>query len=35
LLNGKIDEALKQQAIRNKEDILLKEKIDVTLPGTQ
>jgi len=33
LLNGKIDEALKQQAIRNKEDILLKEKIDVTLPG--
>ena len=33
MLNGKIDEALKQQAIRNKEDILLKEKIDVTLPG--
>ena len=33
LLNGKIDEALKQQATRNKEDILLKEKIDVTLPG--
>ncbi len=33
LLNAKIEEALQQQAIRNKEDVLLKEKIDVTLPG--
>jgi phenylalanyl-tRNA synthetase alpha chain len=33
LLNAKIDEALQQQATRNKEDILLKAKIDVTLPG--
>ncbi|MGD0279396.1 MAG: phenylalanine--tRNA ligase subunit alpha [Smithella sp.] len=34
LLNARIDEALKQQAARNKEDILLKQKIDVTLPGS-
>ncbi|MGP8155031.1 MAG: phenylalanine--tRNA ligase subunit alpha [Smithella sp.] len=34
LLNNKIDEALKQQAARKKEDILLKQKIDVTLPGS-
>ena len=33
LLNGKIDEALTLQAAKNKEDVLLKEKIDVTLPG--
>lgn len=33
LLNEKIEEALRNQAVRNKEDILLKEKIDVTLPG--
>ncbi|MDD5524336.1 MAG: phenylalanine--tRNA ligase subunit alpha, partial [Smithella sp.] len=33
LLDAKIEEALQRQAIRNKEDILLKEKIDVTLPG--
>jgi phenylalanyl-tRNA synthetase alpha chain len=33
-LNSKIEEALQQQAVRNKEDILLKEKIDVTLPGS-
>ncbi|MFA5322429.1 MAG: phenylalanine--tRNA ligase subunit alpha [Smithella sp.] len=32
-LNSKIDEALLEQANRNKENILLKEKIDVTLPG--
>jgi phenylalanyl-tRNA synthetase alpha chain len=34
LLNTKIDEALQRQAIRKKEDVLLKEKIDVTLPGS-
>lgn len=34
LLNIKIEEALQRQAIRKKEDILLKEKIDVTLPGS-
>ncbi|MCX5848288.1 MAG: phenylalanine--tRNA ligase subunit alpha [Deltaproteobacteria bacterium] len=34
LLNDKIEEELQQQAIRNKEDVLLKEKIDVTLPGS-
>ena len=33
-LNAKIDEAIQQQANRNKEEILLKEKIDVTLPGS-
>ncbi|HAR50237.1 MAG TPA: phenylalanine--tRNA ligase subunit alpha, partial [Smithella sp.] len=33
LLDARIEEALQRQAIRNKEDILLKEKIDVTLPG--
>ena len=33
-LNAKIDEALQQHSNRNKEDILLKEKIDVTLPGS-
>jgi phenylalanyl-tRNA synthetase alpha chain len=33
LLNTKIEEALQKQAIRKKEDVLLKEKIDVTLPG--
>ncbi len=32
-LNAEIDNALREQAARNKEDILLKEKIDVTLPG--
>jgi phenylalanyl-tRNA synthetase alpha chain len=32
LLNTKIEEALQRQAIRKKEDILLREKIDVTLP---
>lgn len=32
-LNAGIDEALQQHSIRNKEGILLKEKIDVTLPG--
>ncbi len=32
-LNSKIDDALKIQSSRKKEDILLKEKIDVTLPG--
>jgi phenylalanyl-tRNA synthetase alpha chain len=34
LLNAKIEEALQRQAIRKKEDVLLKEKIDVTLPGS-
>ena len=34
LLNTKIEEALQRHAIRKKEDILLKEKIDVTLPGS-
>ncbi len=34
LLNTKIEEALQRQAIRKKEDILSKEKIDVTLPGS-
>ena len=34
LLNSKIEDALQRQAIRKKEDILLKEKIDVTLPGS-
>jgi phenylalanyl-tRNA synthetase alpha chain len=34
LLNTKIEEALQRQAIRKKEDVLLKEKIDVTLPGS-
>jgi phenylalanyl-tRNA synthetase alpha chain len=34
LLNTKIEEALQGQAIRKKEDVLLKEKIDVTLPGS-
>ena len=34
LLNAEIDNALREQAVRNKEDILLKEKIDVTLPGS-
>lgn len=33
VLNGKIDSALCLQSTRKKEDILLKEKIDVTLPG--
>jgi phenylalanyl-tRNA synthetase alpha chain len=32
-LTSKIDDALKLQSSRKKEDILLKEKIDVTLPG--
>lgn len=32
-LNSKIDSALQLQSVRKKEDILLKEKIDVTLPG--
>jgi len=32
-LNARIDEVLQRQATRNKEEILLKEKIDVTLPG--
>ena len=34
LLNTKIEEALQRQAIRKKEDVLLKEKIDITLPGS-
>jgi phenylalanyl-tRNA synthetase alpha chain len=34
VLNAKIDEELQQQANRNKEDVLLREKIDVTLPGS-
>ena len=34
LLNARIEEALQTQATRKKEDILLKEKIDVTLPGS-
>jgi phenylalanyl-tRNA synthetase alpha chain len=34
LLNTKIEEALQRQAIRKKEDVLLKKKIDVTLPGS-
>ena len=34
LLNTRIEEALQRQAIRKKEDVLLKEKIDVTLPGS-
>jgi phenylalanyl-tRNA synthetase alpha chain len=34
LLNAKIEEALQRQAIRKKEDVLLKEKIDITLPGS-
>ena len=33
-LNAKIDEAIKQQAEQNKEEVILKEKIDVTLPGS-
>ena len=33
-LNAKIDEAIKQQSERNKEEVILKEKIDVTLPGS-
>jgi phenylalanyl-tRNA synthetase alpha chain len=33
ILNSKIEEILQQQSTRNKEDVLLKEKIDVTLPG--
>jgi phenylalanyl-tRNA synthetase alpha chain len=33
ILNSKIEDALKLQSSRKKEDILLKEKIDVTLPG--
>lgn len=33
-LTAKIDEAVQQHAKRNKEEILLKEKIDVTLPGS-
>ncbi len=32
-LNSRIDEALRNQASLNREEILLKEKIDVTLPG--
>lgn len=32
-LNSRIDEALHNQASRNREEVLLKEKIDVTLPG--
>jgi phenylalanyl-tRNA synthetase alpha chain len=32
-LDSRIDELLQKQANRNKEEILLKEKIDVTLPG--
>jgi phenylalanyl-tRNA synthetase alpha chain len=32
-LNAKIDEAIKQQSERNKEEVILREKIDVTLPG--
>jgi phenylalanyl-tRNA synthetase alpha chain len=33
ILNSKIEDVLKLQSSRKKEDILLKEKIDVTLPG--
>jgi len=33
LLNDRIEESLRKHAVQNKEDILLKEKIDVTLPG--
>ncbi len=33
ILSTKVEEALQRQLIRKKEDILLKEKIDVTLPG--
>lgn len=33
-LNAKIEEAFQKQANLNKEEILLKEKIDVTLPGS-
>ncbi len=33
ILNSRIEDALKLQFSRKKEDILLKEKIDVTLPG--
>lgn len=33
VLNSKIEDVLKLQSSRKKEDILLKEKIDVTLPG--
>jgi len=33
-LSVKIDEAIQQQARRKKEEIILKEKIDVTLPGS-
>jgi phenylalanyl-tRNA synthetase alpha chain len=32
-LNARIDEAILQNSVRNKQDILFKEKIDVTLPG--
>jgi phenylalanyl-tRNA synthetase alpha chain len=32
-LNSKIEDALKIQSVRKKEDLLLTEKIDVTLPG--
>ncbi len=33
ILNSKIEDALKLQSIRKRDGILLKEKIDVTLPG--
>jgi phenylalanyl-tRNA synthetase alpha chain len=33
ILNANIDDILQRQSIRKKEDVLLKEKIDVTLPG--
>lgn len=33
ILNANIDDVLKLQSIRKKEDILLKERIDITLPG--
>jgi phenylalanyl-tRNA synthetase alpha chain len=33
ILNSKIEDILQKQSIRKKEDSLLKEKIDVTLPG--
>ncbi len=33
VLNSKIEDILQKQSIRKKEDSLLKEKIDVTLPG--
>ena len=33
-LNAKIDEAIKQHTEQHKEEVILKEKIDVTLPGS-